>query len=67
MLILRVQIPNGLAYYQTQFNLKVQTDTLGAENGAAVREQDGGSGLQEEEGLLGSGVVQFGNVIAVKW
>lgn len=67
MLILRVQIPNGLAHHQTQFDLIVQTDALGAENRAAVGEEDGGSGLQEEEGLLGGGVVQLGNVIAVKW
>lgn len=45
----------------------MQTDALGAENGAAVGEEDGGSGLQEEEGLLGGGIVQLGNVIAVKW
>lgn len=44
----------------------MQTDTLGAENGAAVGEQDGGGRLQEEEGLLGRSVVQLGNVIAVK-
>lgn len=45
----------------------MQTDTLGTENGTAVREQDGGGGLQEEEGLLGSGVIQLSNVIAGRW
>ena len=64
LLVLRIQVSDSLAHHQTQFDLIVQADTLGAENGAAVREKDGGGGLQEEEGLLGGGIVQLGNVIA---
>ena len=64
LLVLRIQVSDSLSHHQTQFNLIVQADTLGPENRAAVREKDGGGGLQEEEGLLGGGIVQLGNVIA---
>lgn len=65
LLILRVEIPDGLAHDQTQLDFIVQTDTLWAENGAGTGNKDGGRGLEEEERLLRFGVVQFGDVVAV--
>lgn len=64
LLILRIQVPKRLAHHQTQFYLVVQRGAAGAQDGALVGTEDGGRRLQEEEGLLGLGVVQFGDVVA---
>jgi hypothetical protein len=45
----------------------MQVDTLGAENGAGAGDKDRGGGLEEEERLLGGGVVQLGDVVAISW
>ena len=66
LLVLWVQIANGLAHHETQFNLIVQRDTLGAEDRASAGGKDGGGRLEEEEWLLGSRGVQLGNVIATE-
>lgn len=42
----------------------MQVDTLGAEYGASAGDEDGRGGLEEEERLLGLGVVQLGDVVA---
>lgn len=66
LLVLRIEITHGLAYHQAQFHLVVHADALGAENGTATGDEDGGGRLEEEEGLLGLGVVELGDVIAIK-
>ena len=42
----------------------MEADALGTEDGSGAREEDGGRGLEEEEGLLGGCAVQLGDVIA---
>lgn len=64
LLIIRIEIPHGLAHNQTQFDFIVEADALGTEDGSGAREEDGGRGLEEEEGLLGGCAVQLGDVIA---
>lgn len=61
---MRVEIAESLANDQAQFHFVVQADALGAQHGTAAGEEDRGGGLEEEERLLGLGVVQLGNVIA---
>lgn len=62
--ILRVQIPHRLPHHQAQLHLVVQDHALGAQHGALPRQQDRRRWLQEEEGLLGPGVVQLGDVVS---
>jgi hypothetical protein len=64
LLIIWVQIAQGLANHQTQFNFIVQAHALGAQDRSGAGGEDRGGGLEEEEGLLGGCVVEFGDVIA---
>ena len=41
----------------------MKIDALGADDGTSARRQNGGGGLQEEEGLLGPRAVQLRDVI----
>lgn len=66
LLILGIEITHGLAHHQAQFHLVVHADALGAEDGTATGEEDGGGRLEEEKGLLGLGVVELGDVIAIE-
>jgi hypothetical protein len=65
LLIIRIEISQGLAHNQTQFDFIVEADALGPKDGSGAREEDGGRGLQEEEGLLGGCAIQLGDMIAV--
>lgn len=65
ILIFGVKIAKSLANHETQFDFIMQTDTLGTEDGALAGEEDGGRGLQEEEGLLGGRAVQLCDVFAI--
>lgn len=64
-LIIRIEITQGLADHETQFDFIVQADALGAQDGSLAGEEDGGSGLEEEERLLGGGIVELGDVVAM--
>lgn len=64
LIVIRVQIPNGLAHHQRQFDLIVQVGSLRAQHRTFAGAEDSGSGLQEEKGLLGLGVVQLCDVVA---
>ena len=57
LLIVGVEVAQGLANHQTQFNLIVQADALGAQDRSRAGGEDGGRRLEEEERLLGSCVV----------
>lgn len=63
---MRVEIAHGLAHHQAQFHLVVHADALGAENGTAAGDEDGGGRLEEEKGLLRLGVFQLGDVITIE-
>ena len=43
----------------------MECDTGRAENVPGSREKDGGRGFQEEEGLEGAGVGEFGYVVGI--
>lgn len=62
--VFRVKIAHCLAHDEAELDFVVHVHTTGAEHGTLAREEDGGRRLQEEEGLLGTGAVELGNVVA---
>lgn len=62
--VLWVKVPHRLAHHEGEFDFIVQLGTLRAQDGTLAGEENGGRGLEEEEGLLGLGVIELGNVIA---
>lgn len=57
-----LEISSQLANYKSQLNLVVHVNALGPQNGAFIREDNGGGWLKKEEGLLGLGAVKLSNV-----
>lgn len=63
--ILRMQIPHSLAHHKPQLDLIVHVYALGTQHGASTWKQDGGWGLEEEEGLLGGCGGELFDVVGV--
>lgn len=66
LLIGSVEVPDPLAQDQCELDLIVKVDTTGPDDGTLAGKQDGGGGLLEEEGLLGPGAVQLGDMVPGK-
>lgn len=60
-----VEIADGFADYEAEFDFEVEVYACGAEDGAFGGEEDGGGRFEEEEGLFGALVVEFGDVVGV--
>lgn len=65
MFVVRIQVRERLAHDQSEFDFEVHVHTLGPQDGALGGKQDGAGRLEEEEGLLGPLVVEFGDVVAI--
>jgi len=63
--VVGVQVPHGFADDEGEFDFKVQGYSRGAQDGAFVGEENGGGGFEEEEGLFGPLIVEFGYVVGV--
>jgi len=63
--VVLVDVAQRLADHDSELDFVVQVDAAGAEDGAFVGEEDGGGGLEEEEGLLGALVVELFDVVGV--
>ena len=63
LLVRGVQVLDLLAHDEGELDLIVKVDALGPDDRAFPRWQNGAGRLEEEEGLLGPGVVQFGDVV----
>ena len=66
LIVRRVQIPHRLAHDQPQLDFIVQVRAARPQHGALAGEQNRRRGFEEEEGLFGLGVVEFGDVVAVE-
>lgn len=64
--VVGLEVTDQLADDEGQLDLKVHVNALGAQAGALAREDNGGGRLEEEEGLLGLGVVELGNVVPAR-
>ena len=65
LLIILSQVPHFPPHYQRQLHFIMQIHALGAQHRPAIRRQDRGRRLQEEEWLLGAGVVELFDVVAL--
>jgi hypothetical protein len=57
-----LEISSQLANDKSQLNLVVHVNALGPQNGALIREDNGGGWLKKEEGLLWLGAVKLSDV-----
>ena len=63
-LVVSREVLQPLAHDQRQLDLIVKAHTPWADDGSLAGQQDGGGGLQKEEGLLWARTVQLGDVIS---
>jgi hypothetical protein len=63
--VILVNVAQGLADYDSELDFVVQVHAARAQDGALGGEQDGGGGLEEEEGLFGALVVELLDVVGV--
>lgn len=63
--VVLVDVAERLADHDAELDFVVEVDAAGAEDGALVGKEDGGGGLEEEEGLLGALVVELLDVVGV--
>lgn len=67
LVVISLEILDLLAEDESKLDLIVHVDALGSQHWATSRKEDRGGGLEEEEGLLGAGVVELLDVIAMIW
>lgn len=63
LLIRLLNILEILAHDQGELDLIAELDTLGADHRTLSLQKNGCGRLQEEEGLLGPGAVELGNMV----
>jgi len=63
--VILVDVAERLADHDSELDFVVEVDAARAEDGALFGEEDGGGGLEEEEGLLGALVVELLDVVGV--
>jgi hypothetical protein len=63
--VVLVDVAERLADHDAELDFVVEVHAAGAEDGAFGGEQDGGGGLEEEEGLFGPLVVELFDVVGV--
>jgi len=65
LFVVRIKVRERLAHDQSEFDFEVHIHALGPQDRAFGGKQDGAWRLEEEEGLLGPLVVEFGDVVAI--